>query len=153
MKERNKSIFRILLFASVGIMLAQTVLLFVLGDDKWTRIMLPLIFIFSELATCAVLVYGILNPQHNYDYTVRKRDGKWRWERIIYGPDPNGLRYISAGVSSLLITLLFAVISAAVLWTEVMNETIMTIAVIILILPLCVTYCLIENKIRKNNNL
>ena len=40
MKERNKSIFRILLFASVGILLAQTVLLVVLGDDAEVRIVL-----------------------------------------------------------------------------------------------------------------
>ncbi|MBQ5975204.1 MAG: hypothetical protein IJL48_05810 [Bacteroidales bacterium] len=158
MKERNKSIFRILLFASVGILLAQTVLLATLphGDpltgstsQKEMHIVLPLIFILIELVTCGMLIYFILNPQHNYNYTVRRVDGRWKWERIVYGPDPNGLRYISSGVSTIIIVLLFAAISAAILWPDVMTETVMTIVVIILMIPLCVTYCIVENKLRK----
>ena len=158
MKERNKSIFRILLFASVGILLAQTVLLATLphGDpltgstsQKEMHIVLPLIFILIELVTCGMLIYFILNPQHNYNYIVRRVDGRWKWERIVYGPDPNGLRYISSGVSTIIIVLLFAAISAAILWPDVMTETVMTIVVIILMIPLCVTYCIVENKLRK----
>ncbi len=158
MKERNKSIFRILLFASVGILLAQTVLLAVLPhgapltvstSQKEMHIVLPLIFILIELVTCGMLIYFILNPQHNYNYTVRRVDGRWKWERIVYGPDPNGLRYITAGVSTIIITLLFAAISAAILWPDVVTEMVMTIAVIILMIPLCVTYCIVENKLRK----
>ena len=158
MKERNKSIFCILLFASVGILLAQTVLLAVLPYDapltvstsqKEMHIVLPLIFILIELVTCGMLIYFILNPQHNYNYTVRRVDGRWKWERIVYGPDPNGLRYITAGVSTIIITLLFAAISAAILWPDVVTEMVMTIAVIILMIPLCVTYCIVENKLRK----
>ena len=158
MKERNKSIFRIMLFASLGILLAQTVLLAVLPYDapltvstsqKEMHIVLPLIFILIELVTCGMLIYFILNPQHNYNYTVRRVDGRWKWERIVYGPDPNGLRYITAGVSTIIITLLFAAISAAILWPDVVTEMVMTIAVIILMIPLCVTYCIVENKVRK----
>ena len=65
MKERNKSIFRILLFASVGILLAQTVLLVVLGDDAEVRIVLPVIIFFSELITGGSNVFLTLNPQYN----------------------------------------------------------------------------------------
>ena len=158
MKERNKSIFRILLFASVGILLAQTVLLATLPhDDPLTgstsqreiHIVLPVVFILSELVTCGMLIYFILNPQHNYNYTVRRVDGRWKWERIVYGPDPNGLRYISSGVSTIIIALLFAAISAAILWPDVVTETVVTIAVIILMIPFGVTYYIVENKLRK----
>ena len=83
------------------------------------------------------------------DQRVRRVDGRWKWERIVYGPDPNGLRYISSGVSTIIIALLFAAISAAILWPDVVTETVMTIVVIVLMIPLCVTYCIVENKLRK----
>ncbi len=158
MKDRNKSIFRILLFASLGILLAQTVLLATLphGDpltgstsQREIHIVLPVVFILSELVTCGMLIYFILNPQHNYNYTLRRVDGRWKWERIVYGPDPNGLRYISSGVSTIIIALLFAAISAAILWPDVVTETVVTIAVIILMIPFGVTYYIVENKLRK----
>ena len=79
MKERNKSIFRILLFASAGILLAQTVLMVVLGDDAEVRIMLPVIIFFSELITGGMIAYFTLNPQYNRNYTIHRRDGRWRW--------------------------------------------------------------------------
>ncbi len=158
MKDRNKSIFRILLFASLGILLAQTVLLATLphGDpltgstsQREIHIVLPVVFILSELVTCGMLIYFILNPQHNYNYTLRRVDGRWKWVRIVYGPDPNGLRYISSGVSTIIIALLFAAISAAILWPDVVTETVVTIAVIILMIPFGVTYYIVENKLRK----
>ncbi len=158
MKERNKSIFRILLFASLGILLAQTVLLATLphGDpltgstsQREIHIVLPVVFILSELVTCGMLIYFILNPQHNYNYTLRRVDGRWKWVRIVYGPDPDGLRYISSGVSTIIIALLFAAISAAILWPDVVTETVVTIAVIILMIPFGVTYYIVENKLRK----
>ncbi len=149
MKERNKSIFRILLFASVGILLAQTVLLAVLGNDREMRIVLPLVFFFSELLTCGLMLFCTLNPQYNYNYTVKRVNGRWRWERIQYGPDPNGLRYISMGIGTLAFSLLFAVISAAVLWPKVVNETVITIAAIVLLAVFCIVYCIVENKLRK----
>lgn len=149
MKERNKSIFRIMLFASAGILLAQTVLLAVLGDDTITRIGLPLIFVVSELLMCGLLVFCTLNPKYNYNYTVEKVNGRWRWERIKYGPDPNGLRYVSAGVGALMTALLFAIISASVLWPEVVTEKVMPIPIVVLLLTFCVIYCIIENKLRK----
>lgn len=149
MKERNKSIFRILLFASVGILLAQTVLLVVLGNDTLTRIVLPLIFILGDVGTGCLLVYFTLNPQYNQNYTFHRRDGRWRWERIIYGPDPDGLRYIAAGVGALMTALLFAVISASVLWPEVMTEKVIPIPIVVLLVAFCVIYYIIENKLRK----
>ena len=149
MKERNKSIFRILLFASAGILLAQTVLLVVLGDDKYIRIVLPLIFIIVELGTGALFVYSILNPQYNRNYTFRKRDGHWKWERITYGPDPDGLRYISAGVGALMTAMLFAVISASVLWPEVMTKKVIPIPVVALLLSFYIIYGIIEHKLGK----
>ena len=149
MKERNKSIFRILLFASVGILLAQTVLMVVLGDDAEVRIMLPVIIFFSELITGGMIAYFTLNPQYNRNYTFHRRDGRWRCERITYGPDPDGMRYISAGVGALMIALFFAVISFAVLWHRVLNETVIVIAVVVLLLAFCVIYFIIENKLRK----
>ena len=149
MKERNKSIFRILLFASVGILLAQTVLLVVLGDDTTTRIVLPLIFILGDLGTGCLIAYFTLNPQFNRNYTLHRRDGRWRWERITYGPDPDGLRYIAAGVGALMTALLFAVISASVLWPEVVTEKVMPIPIVALLLAFCIIYYIIENKLRK----
>ena len=127
MKERNKSIFRILLFASAGILLAQTVLLVVLGTDKEMRIVLPVILFLSEVA-----------------------DGKWKWVRETYGPDPNGLRYITAGGCSFLIALVFAVIAAAVLWPHIITETVAIIISCTLVIALCIIFCIIEYKLRNN---
>jgi peptidoglycan/LPS O-acetylase OafA/YrhL len=149
MKERNKTIFRIMLFASVGILLAQTVLLAVLGNDREMRIVLPVIIFFSELITGGMIAFFTLNPQYNRNYTFHRRDGRWRWERITYGPDPNGMRYISAGVGALMIALLFAVISSSVLWPQVVNEIVIVIAVVVLLLAFCAIYYIIENKLRK----
>ena len=149
MIERNKSIFRILLFASVGILLAQTVLLVLLGDDTLTRLVLPLVFILGDLGTGCLLVYFTLNPQYNQNYTLHRRDGRWRWERITYGPDPDGLRYIAAGVGALMTALLFAVISASVLWPEVMTEKVIPIPIVVLLVAFCIIYYIIENKLRK----
>ena len=149
MKERNKSIFRILLFASVGILLAQTVLLAVLGNDRQMRIVLPVIIFFSELITGVMIAFFTLNPQYNRNYTIHRRDGRWRWERVTYGPDPDGMRYISAGVGALMIALLFAVISAAVLWPNLVAERVIVVAVVVLLTVFCITYCIIESKLRK----
>ena len=149
MKERNKSIFRIMLFASLGILLAQTVLLAVLGNDREMRIVLPMIIFFSGLITGGMIAFFTLNPQYNRNYTFHRRDGRWRWERITYGPDPDGMRYISAGVGALMTALLFAVISSSVLWPQVVNEIVIAIAVVVLLLAFCAIYYIIENKLRK----
>ena len=45
--------------------------------------------------------------------------------------------------------LLFAVISAAVLWPEVVTEKVMPIPIVVLLLAFCVIYYVIENKLRK----
>lgn len=149
MKERNKSIFRIMLFASLGILLAQTVLLAVLGNDREMRIVLPMIIFFSGLIAGGMIAFFTLNPQYNRNYTFHRRDGRWRWERITYGPDPNGLRYIASGTGALMIALLFAVISSSVLWPQVVNEIVIAIAVVVLLLAFCAIYYIIENKLRK----
>ena len=149
MIERNKNIFRILVAVSAGILLAQTVLLVVLGEDTLTRIVLPLGFILGDIGTSAVVVFGTLNPQHNYNYTIHRREGRLHWERITYGPDPDGLRYIAAGAGVLMTALLFAVISASILWPEVVTEKVMPIPIVALLVAFCVIYCIIENKLRK----
>lgn len=150
MKERNQSIFRLLLFASGVLLLAQTVLLVVLGRDSEMRMVLPLILLFGEVATCAMLVFFILHPQYNRNYTFRRRDGRWRWVRETYGPDPNGLRYISAGVCTLLIALIFAVIAAAVLWPLVVTETVAIIISCALAIALSIVFYIIEEKLRRS---
>ena len=150
MKERNKSIFRLLLFAAGAVLLAQTVLLVVLGTDKEMRIVLPLVLFLSEVAACALMVFCILNPQYNRNYTLRRRGGKWKWVRETYGPDPNGLRYITAGGCSFLIALIFAVIAAAVLWPHIISETLATIISCTLVITLCIIFCIIEYKLRNN---
>ena len=149
MIERNKNIFRILVAVSAGILLAQTVLLVVLGGDTLTRIVLPLVFILGDVGTGCLLVYFTLNPQHNYNYTIHRREGRLHWERITYGPDPDGLRYISAGIGTLMTALLFAVISASILWPEVVTEKVMPIPIVALLLAFCIIYYVIENKLRK----
>jgi len=149
MKERNQSIFRLLLFASGALLLAQTVLLVVLGRDSEMRMVLPLILLFGEVATCAMLVFFILHPQYNRNYTIRRRDGKWKWVRETYGPDPNGLRYISAGVCTLLIALIFAVIAASVLWPLVVTETVAIIISCAFAIALSIVFFIIEEKLRR----
>ena len=126
-----------------------TVLLVVLGDDAEVRIMLPVIIFFSELITGVMIAFFTLNPQYNRNYTIHRRDGRWRWERVTYGLDPNGMRYISAGVGALMIALLFAVISAAVLWPNLVAERVIVVAVVVLLTVFCITYCIIESKLRK----
>lgn len=150
MKERNRSIFRLLLFASSALLLAQTVLLVALGTDREMRIVLPLILFFGEVAVCAMMVFFILNPQYNRNYTFRRCDGKWKWVRETYGPDPNGLRYISAGVCTLLIALIFAVIAAAVLWPLVVTETVAIIISCALAIALSIVFYIIEEKLRRS---
>lgn len=150
MKERNQSIFRLLLFASGVLLLAQTVLLVVLSRDSEMRIVLPLILFFGEVAVCAMMVFFILNPQYNRNYTLRRHDGKWKWVRETYGPDPNGLRYITAGVCTFLIALVFAVIAAAVLWPHIITETVAIIISCALVIALCIIFCIIEYKLRNN---
>ncbi|MBR1834135.1 MAG: hypothetical protein IJ785_01300 [Bacteroidales bacterium] len=150
MKERNKSIFRLLLFAAGAVLLAQTVLLVVLGRDSEMRIALPLVLFFSEVAACAIMVFCILNPQYNRNYTLRRQNGRWRCVRETYGPDPNGLRHITAGGCTLLIALVFAVIAAAVLWPHIVTETLATIISCALVIALCILFCIVENKLRHN---
>lgn len=150
MKERNQSIFRLLLFASGALLLAQTMLLVVLGRNSEMRIVLPLILLFGEVATCAMLVFFILHPQYNRNYTIRRRDGKWKWVRETYGPDPNGLRYISAGVCTLLIALIFAVIAATVLWPLVVTETVAIIISCAFAIALSIVFFIIEEKLRQS---
>ncbi len=150
MKERNRSIFRLLLFASSALLLAQTVLLVALGTDREMRIVLPLILFFGEVAVSAMMVFFILNPQYNRNYTFRRRDGRWRWVRETYGPDPNGLRYISAGVCTLLIALIFAVIAAAVLWPLVVTETVAIIISCAFAIALSIVFYIIEEKLRRS---
>ena len=149
MKERNQSIFRLLLFASGVLLLAQTVLLVVLGRNSEMRIVLPLILLFGEVATCSMLVFFILHPQYNRNYTIRRRDGKWKWVRETYGPDPNGLRYISAGVCALLVALIFAVIAATVLWPLVVTETVAIIISCAFAIALSIVFFIIEEKLRR----
>lgn len=145
MKERNRSIFRLLLFVSSALLLAQTVLLMALGTDREMRIVLPLILFFGEVATCAMMVFFILHPQYNRNYTFRRRDGKWKWVR-----ETNGLRYISAGVCTLLIALIFAVIAATVLWPLVVTETVAIIISCALAIALCIVFYIIEEKLRRS---
>lgn len=150
MKERNQSIFRLQLFASGVLLLAQTVLLVVLGRDSEMRIVLPLVLFLSEVAACALMVFCILNPQYNRNYTLHRQEGRWKWVRETYGPDPNGLRYITAGVCTFLIALVFAVIAAAVLWPHIISETVATIISCTLVIALCIIFCIIEYKLRNN---
>ena len=103
MKERNRTISRILLIVSAGILLLQTLLMALLLKESVTmRIAMPLLFLVGEIIAGGVLCFATLNPdKFNRNYTLKKREGGLRFERITYGPDPEGLRYISAGINSL----------------------------------------------------
>ena len=149
MKERNKSIFRILLMVSGAIVLVQTILLAVLLEEMPMRVVMPLILLAIDAASCGLLIYFTLNPQYNHNYMLRRVDGRLRWARVHYGPDPDGLRHASAGVSTLTITLIFAVIAASVLWPERVTETVVATAAGILLTAMCTFYLLIESKLRK----
>ena len=49
----------------------------------------------------------------------------------------------------ILVVVCFAVISFAVLCPHVVNETVLVIAVVVLLSTFCVIYCIIENNLRK----
>ena len=48
-----------------------------------------------------------------------------------------------------MIALLFAVISAAVLWPNSVAERMVVVAGVVLLTVFCITYCIIESKLRK----
>ncbi len=151
MENRNQLIFRILLMVSAVIMLVQTVSLAVLLEERLVlRIAIPLLLILGEALTGGVLVFSTLNPnKFNRNYTLHRRDGRLRWELVTYGSDPEGLRYISAGINVLAVAILFAVISASILWPNPIDKYyILPIAVIALLLIIAIPFTLIENHLR-----
>ncbi len=152
MENRYQLIFRILLMVSAVIVLVQTVSLAVLLEERLVlRIAIPLLLILGEALTGGVLVFSTLNPnKFNRNYTLRRHDGRLRLERVTYGPDPEGLRYVSAGINALAVALVFAVIAANILWPDLLeNHHILPISIIALLILIALPYSLIENHLRK----
>ena len=86
----------------------------------------------------------------NRNYTLKKREGGLRFERITYGPDPEGLRYISAGINTLAIVLIFAAIAAALLWPERFNgDFFIPVVSVSMIMVISVVFAVTEMKLRK----
>lgn len=152
MKERNRTISRILLIVSAGILLLQTLLMALLLKESVTlRIAMPLLFLVGEIIAGGVLCFATLNPdKFNRNYTLKKREGGLRFERITYGPDPEGLRYISAGINTLAIVLIFAAIAAALLWPERFNgDFFIPVVSVSMIMVISVVFAVTEMKLRK----
>lgn len=148
MKDRNKIIFRAFIIASAVIMLAQTVTLVThLDSHRYFGLIIAAI----EIITVALLAYCTLHPELNRNYKFKKSNGQWNWERVTYAPDPDGMRYISAGVGSILVALLFFVVAGSKLWPDIVTEERITIAIIALLIPFCTVYCVVENSLRKKS--
>lgn len=152
MEYRNRLIFRILLIVSAVIALVQTASLAVLLEEHLAlRIAIPLLLLLGEGLTGGVLVFSTLYPnKFNRNYTLHRRDGRLRWELVTYGSDPDGLRYISAGINVLAAVLLFVVIADSILWPAPMEKYhILPISIIALLILIALPYSLIERKLRK----
>lgn len=150
MLERNKTVFHILTATSIGIWMAQAVLMIVLSHgDIESRIIIPLAIAFGELLGGAMVVFFTLNPQYNNKFTIYWRDGRPHWGRVTYGPDPNGLRYILAGISALVIALFSVFVFVTKLWPKLLDEETVPIVVISIMAVLVIPYYVIEKRLRQ----
>ncbi|MCR4658970.1 MAG: hypothetical protein K5650_01595 [Bacteroidales bacterium] len=150
MKERNKTILVALSIVSGIIMLAQTTLLLTHWPADGNMLMIALLTV-GEVATAVLLAYCIVHPELNHNYTLKRKDGGLRMERIEYAPDPEGLRLMSAGIVVLLVALLSAAIAASMVWPDVVTTEKLPVAIVVICVALCVVCCVTEIKLRKQN--
>ena len=148
MKDRNKTIFIAFLIVSAIIMLAQTVTIVTHLDSQ--RKFGPIIA-GIEIAVVALLSYGTLHPEINHNYLLKKIDGRWKWEKETYAPDPDGMRYITAGVGSLLVALFFVIFSGLLLKPDIVTKDRISIAALVLLIPFAAVNFIIENSLRKKS--
>ena len=105
--------------ASVALTIGGAVLLLLMApaETMSEKVAIVLSIILPELLCIVVIDYGIRNPKINRQYTIRKtRDGRLRFVRRVYGPDPYGERYRYYGFVMLVIAIIFALIDVSIAW-------------------------------------
>lgn len=150
MRERNMTIFKILLGISSAILLGQTVLQIVLlPEDTPGRYSIPIVTLLATALTAALVSFATLNPQYGHNYSLHIRDGRVQWRRIRYGADPDGMRYILSGIATLFVAVIFAAIAAGRLWSDKVDKTILAAVCLTLAASLLLPYHLIEKRLRR----
>ncbi len=107
MLERNKAIHRVLaLSAAVLFVAALLFLVFALRHDIGMMVVTLFSLIFGAGMVALLVPLSMRNPNINKQYQLRRVDGRLRFVRRHYLPDPEGWRYVSYGVMYLLLSLL-----------------------------------------------
>lgn len=134
-------------------MLLEAILIAIfLKKDTIFRISIPLLFILIGGVAGLLMVLGTLNPnKFRCNYTLRIAGGRLRLQRVAYGCDPEGKRYVPAGICALVSSLLWGIIAAAMLWPETFGNDSLIIAIVLLALPLAVLCTATERKLRRNS--
>lgn len=153
MYNRNKIIFKILLVAVLALFAAQTTF-FLLIAERSSYLQLGGLSVL-ELAVGIILLYFLKNPQHNIQFRLKKVNGKWKYVRIVYGPDSQGYRYLSMGISAVFLKIFFFFTILSCLFEKRFSETveiIFTTLTTILIILFVIALNIIERKIEKENS-
>lgn len=95
--ERNKTIFKIMAAMAAALMVAGVLLLVLTGRDITGRLVLPIVLVVCDVGFGVMMYLGIQHPDWNKQYTLKRETGRLKSKRIVYAPDPEGLRYISYG--------------------------------------------------------
>ena len=147
--EQNKRVFKWLAITSAVLMLGSIGLVIAFMPDTPTRKLLFLLTTFLPEVVCLAIIYvAIRRPQINRKYVLRRVEGRWRWVRRVYGPDPEGLRYRAYGLVLLYLALLFVWVDVAAIWP--MPDTVMTIVLLLLAIPMAILIERCESKLSKN---
>lgn len=153
MRERNKSIFRILFIISGGILLMQTILLATLMPARTEeRILAALALLFSTALSGGLMAYFSLHPQYNYQYKLQwdKEERRLHWRRVTYAPDPHGLRFISSSISVFMLTLMTASISATLIWD--VPDAVYTSLIVFCCLGMAAAFCIVEYLLNRQES-
>ena len=106
MSERNKSWFRILSFVSAIIYAAAMLLLaLALRGDVGAMAVTLLSLLFSGGMVAVLVPLVLRNPNINRQYSLRRVDGRLRWQRRHYKADPCCWRHLSYGLMLFLLSL------------------------------------------------
>lgn len=111
MQERNKLLYKCLLFASAIVMFGSIVVKILTGNDSTEKIVMPIITLICDVTAAFGLYIGLKHPEKNMNYTLKVENGKLRFKRHHYPADPEGLRLVSSGILTFLFTLLTALMS------------------------------------------
>ena len=152
MYNRNKIIFIILLIVVLALFAAQTTFFLLIAESSSYLLLGGLSVM--ELAVGIILLYFLKHPQYNIQYRIKKNNGKWKNTRIVYGPDPQGFRYLSMGISAVFLKIFFFFTILSCLFEERLSERteiLFTTLTTISIIPFIIAINVIERKIKKEN--